>query len=65
MESEAVEPVPSWPVTVTSWVVQFSSPAVAVELRSASPMNDREEMSEAADAFQRSALKDIDPAVHD
>jgi hypothetical protein len=31
--------------------MQAPSPAVAVELRSASPMNYREEMSEAADAF--------------
>ena len=45
--------------------MQAPSPAVAVELRSASPMNYREEMSEAADAFQRSAPKGFDPAVHD
>jgi hypothetical protein len=47
-----VEPVPSLPVTSTSRAMQAPSPAVAVELRSASPMNDREEMSDAADAFQ-------------
>lgn len=52
-------------VTLTSRAMQAPSPAVAVELRSASPMNYREEMSEAADAFQRSAPKDFDPAVHD
>jgi hypothetical protein len=46
-------------------VVQVPSPAVAVELRSASPMNDREEMSDAADAFQRSAPKGFDPAGYD
>ena len=45
--------------------MQAPSPAVAVELRSASPMNYREEMSEAVDAFQRSVPKDFDPAVHD
>ena len=43
----------------------MSSLAVAVELRSASPMYDREEMLEVVDAFQRTAPKGVDPFVHD
>lgn len=46
-------------------MVQVPSPVVPVELRSASPVNDREVMSEAADAFRRSAPRGFDPSVHD
>jgi hypothetical protein len=46
-------------------VVQVSSPVVPVELRSASPVKVREVMSDAADAFQCTAPKGVDPFVHD
>lgn len=46
-------------------MVQVPSPVVPVELRSASPVNDREVMSEAANAFRRSAPRGFDPSVHD